>query len=807
MSGGASVNVPSSIPLIGGASIGSGNFLLDFSNDSNLSNDFGAGWGTINVQKLGLNLSFVTGFKAFFDGRIERIGAKSIPKTHSFIVDPGTKWLVMGADWENPNTNALFQVKAPNGSIFNESDFAANNIAIVDQLTDQNTKSVIVLNPTPGVWDIKPVNPAGLGNIEYSALRDSVTPTIQITDPATDVSGGNVAINYKAFDADSNAKISLFYDTDNQGFDGIKIANNLDEKDGAGNFVWNTEGVPTGDYYIYAMVMDENNAPVFTYSPGRVRVNEAADLSVTKTANADPVVVGNNLTYTITVTNNGSNDAKGVALTDTLPEGVTFVSASVNQTQQSNNNLIFELGDIANGASKTIDITVTPPTSGTITGTASVTSKTFDPEVANDTAILATTVTTSTVQAASTDLAVTTTNIPEPVNLGDNIAYTIAVTNNGPTTATGVVLTDTLPLGANFVSAEPSKGTVTSESNVFSVSQDSGDPNADLPQSQSFEKVIANLGDLNTGETATVTITANSSAAGTLLNTATLTSNESDPNTTNNFSTQTITVNPVVPAPVDLELSKTVNNPNPNLGDQITFTITLTNKGPGVASGIKVTDILPPGLSFVSADSIYGTYDSNTGVWDVGNMRDNLTRTLNISAQVNTPGSIITNATLLSLGENDINPTNNQTSLTINPIGSNSSNSVQKVPIVGTPGNDYLVGTFETDFIYGWAGNDILIGGLGQDILGGGPGFDTFVLPTKEATATPFLADTIVDFQLGVDRIGLTDGLTVSNLALIPLNNNTAIQIVKTNQILGVVAAVSPNQLTNSFVGWNLLWM
>lgn len=785
MSGDASVNVPNSVPLIGGAQIGSGNFLLNFSNDNDLSNDFAAGWGTIKVQKLGPEISFVKGFKGYFDGKVETIGAKNVPETNSFIVEPSTQWLVMGADWENPTTNALFQVKTPNGAILNESDFAANNIAIVDQLTDQNTKSVIVLNPAPGVWDINPVNSAGLGNIKYSAFRDSVAPTIQITDPATDVSGGNVAINYNAFDADSNAKVSLFYDTDNQGFDGIQIVDNLEEKDGAGNFAWNTEGVPNGDYYIYAMAMDENNAPVFSYSTGRVRVTETADLSVTKTANADPVVVGNNLTYTITVTNNGSNNARGVTLTDTLPEGVKLVSASVNPNQQSDKDLIFDLGDIANGTSKTVNLTITPPTSGTITGTASVTSKTFDPDVANDTDILATTVSAPTVDVASTDLAVTTTNTPAPLNLGDKVTYNLAVTNNSPTKATGVKLTNSLPSGLKEILITPSKGSVLEGNEVFT----------------------ANLGELNSGETAMIAINATSIAAGDLINTASITSNETDSNSSNNFITQTLTVNPVDPAPADLELTKTVSNPNPNVGDQITFTLSLTNKGPGIASSIKVADILPPGLSFISANSIQGTYDSNTGIWDVGNMRDNLTRTLNISAQVNTPGSIITNATLLSLGETDINPTNNQTSLTINPIGSNSSNSVQKVPIVGTPGNDYLVGTFETDFIYGWAGNDILIGGLGQDILGGGPGFDTFVLPTKEATANPFLADTIVDFQLGVDRIGLTDGLTASNLALIPLNNHTAIQIAANNQTLGVVAGVSPNQLTNSFVGWNSLWM
>lgn len=814
---------------------------IQYRNNSSTSDDFINFWGKINIPfaNIGLaNVPLIDVGKRFYylEGRTENLG-KELPQTNSFTVDSGTKWSLLSADWDNPSIgNVQVRVKTPNGNFIEEADFAANNIAIVDDLTSPQSRTVVVANPSPGVWDIELVNPTGLGEVQYSAFRDSVAPTIQITDPATDVSGGNVAINYNAFDADSNAKVSLFYDTDNQGFDGIQIVDNLEEKDGAGNFAWNTEGVPNGDYYIYAMAMDENNAPVFSYSTGRVRVTETADLSVTKTANADPVVIGNNLTYTITVTNNGSNNARGVTLTDTLPEGVKLVSASVNPNQQSDNDLIFDLGDIANGTSKTVNITITPPTSGTITGTASVTSKTFDPDVANDTDILATTVSTPTVDVASTDLAVTTTNTPAPLNLGDKVTYNLAVTNNSPTKATGVKLTNSLPSGLKEILITPSKGSVLEGNEVFT----------------------ANLGELNSGETATIAINATSIAAGDLINTASITSNETDSNSSNNFITQTLTVNPVDPAPVDLELTKTVSNSNPNVGDQITFTLTLTNKGPGIASSIKVADILPPGLSFISANSIQGTYDSNTGIWDVGNMRDNLTRTLNISAQVNTPGSIITNATLLSLGETDLNPGNNQASLTINTIGSNGSIPNQKAPILGTPGNDNLVGTFEPDLIYALAGNDTisgigesdtiygnegddfingnvtndliiggkgndillggkgndqiygdvgndtLIGGFGQDILVSGPDVDTFVLPTKAAVVNDFLGDIIRDFQVGTDKIGLTDGLTFSNLILVSVENKTVIQIAENRQTLGVVDGVLPNQLSNSFVSVNL---
>lgn len=196
--------------------------------------------------------------------------------------------------------------------------------------------------------------------------------------------------------------------------------------------------------------------------------------------------------------------------------------------------------------------------------------------------------------------------------------------------------------------------------------------------------------------------------------------------------------------------------------------------------------------------------------------------------------------------------------LTINTIGSGGSIPNQKFPILGTPGNDNLVGTLEPDLIYGLtgndtiggigesdtiygnegddfingnvtndliiggkgndlllggkgndqiygdAGNDTLIGGFGQDILVGGSDVDTFVLPTKAAVVNDSLGDIIRDFQVGIDKIGLTDGLTFSNLILVSVENKTVIQIAENRQTLGVVDSVSPSQLSNSFVSVNL---
>src|SRR5205807_2563309 len=83
-----------------------------------------------------------------------------------------------------------------------------------------------------------------------------------------------------------------------------------------------------------------------------------------------------------------------------------------------------------------------------------------------------------------------------------------------------------------------------------------------------------------------------------------------DPNTANNSASATET-----PQQADLVLTKTVNNPTPNVGDTITFTITLSDAGPNSATSVTVQDALPAGLTFVSATPSQGAYNSGTGLW------------------------------------------------------------------------------------------------------------------------------------------------------------------------------------------------
>ena len=120
-----------------------------------------------------------------------------------------------------------------------------------------------------------------------------------------------------------------------------------------------------------------------------------ADLSITKTDSPDPVVQGNNLTYTVKVTNGGPLDATGVVVTDNLPNSteVDFVSAksTLGTCQKAGNVVTCELGTVANGDTQTVTIVVKAKKSGTLSNTATVVSP-EDNTPANNSATAATTV-------------------------------------------------------------------------------------------------------------------------------------------------------------------------------------------------------------------------------------------------------------------------------------------------------------------------------------------------------------------------------------------------------------------------------
>ena len=181
-----------------------------------------------------------------------------------------------------------------------------------------------------------------------------------------------------------------------------------------------------------------------------------ADLAIVKAAAPSPVVAGTQLTYTFTSTNNGPSSATGVTVTDTLPAGETFVSATTSQgtTSFANDTLTVALGNMASGgtATTTVLVNVASSDTGTLTNTANITGNQFDPNLTNNTSTVVTPVT------QEADLAIVKSGSPDPVDAGKSLTYTLTATNNGPSDDTGVTVVDTLPPGVSYASSTSTQG-------------------------------------------------------------------------------------------------------------------------------------------------------------------------------------------------------------------------------------------------------------------------------------------------------------------------------------------------------------
>ncbi|MFB2920995.1 Calx-beta domain-containing protein [Aerosakkonema funiforme] len=346
MSGSANVTIPDSVPIFGGWEVAEGNALIKYRKDNSSSNNFVAGWGTIDL----FFDEIVGGIKVDFDGNWQSIGAEEIASLEKesklnvansllgveeanssasdvFFVEPGSEWVLLGVKWSNPaNGEVPIEIQAPDGTIFTEADMVNNDyIRVVEELSSPTKKTIAILKPETGNWSIALPDTTNLGDVQFAALKNTLAPTVELTSVNQDVSDSNVIVNYNAFDADSDAQISLFYDTDRDGKDGILITEALTETDGSGNFVWNTEKVATGDYYIYAMVTDENSVPDFNYSLDRVSIIEAGAPKQVDNLQANPIA-DNQLQLTWSAVENASYylvsytaDAAGEFYTDTVP--------------------------------------------------------------------------------------------------------------------------------------------------------------------------------------------------------------------------------------------------------------------------------------------------------------------------------------------------------------------------------------------------------------------------------------------------------------------------------------------------------
>ena len=323
-------------------------------------------------------------------------------------------------------------------------------------------------------------------------------------------------------------------------------------------------------------------------TPGNDSVNEDTailglpDLTVSVTDDPDPVIAGQNLTYNVTVMNPGTAAATSTVLDVTLDAGLSYVSGSqpapVAGSLQgtvvctpNGSSVSCDLGTIAAQGSKPVSIvtSVDPGQTAALSSQFDVSTVDTESNDSNNGATEGTTVTTS------TDLSITKSDSPDPVITGETLTYLFTATNNGPSDATGVVVTDTLPAGVTYLSSNPSI-----------CSQD--------------EDLFCNIGSLSAEQSSqfTVDVTVNA-APGQLSNSAAISGSQSDPIGGNDSAVELTTVDPAIV--VDLTVAVT-DLPDPVVaGTDLTYNVTVMNEGSGEATNSVLDVTLGAGLSLESA--------------------------------------------------------------------------------------------------------------------------------------------------------------------------------------------------------------
>ena len=397
-----------------------------------------------------------------------------------------------------------------------------------------------------------------------------------------------------------------------------------------------------------------------------------ADIAITKTVDATSTLPGDTLHYTITAIANGPQASTGVVATDTLPSGLTFVNATTSaSTTYDSSTGSWTIGTLLPNATATLQIAATVNATGTagttITNQATIaeSSTLTDTNTANNIA-QATTMVGNASSSNQADLAIVkTVDNANPVT-GTDVNFTIVVTNNGPATDSMINGFDQMPAGLATISATTSAST-----------------------SYNLGTGVWTIGTLAPNATATLAIEAEVSApAGTVItNTATVSSTLAsiiDPNPANNSSSVTLNVQSSgggctsncgggnTPS-AEIGIVKTVDNANPASGSTIHYTLTVNATGPSASFGVVADDILPSGITFVSATSSEGSYASSTGIWTIGTMNNGTNATLTITAMVTAAnGTKITNTGTVHESPTVVDPLsgNNSSSVTIDVGGS-----------------------------------------------------------------------------------------------------------------------------------------
>jgi uncharacterized repeat protein (TIGR01451 family) len=348
-------------------------------------------------------------------------------------------------------------------------------------------------------------------------------------------------------------------------------------------------------------------------------VVSAPILNISKTAAPSPVVAGQDLTYTITYSNTGNENAANTVITDTIPANTTFKSATGGGTH-AGGVVTWNIGTLnAKSGNRTVTLTVT--TSATLADGATITNNTYNIDCDQTAMVSGTPLVTNVIKPVLTVAKTAATT----ADLGTDITYTINYGNTGGAVATLVVLTDNVPTGTTFKSATGG-GTL------------------------SGSTVTWNLGNLASGASGSVTMTVTLPASG-LADQSKISNDTYSIDCAETDAVAGVKFDTTVNAPI-LSVSKVAQVGGTTVvqipaGDDLTYVITYRNMGHMAASGVVITDTVPTNTTFKSAAN-GGTHASGVVTWNVGTVAAGATSTVSfvVTVQSGLPnGTLLNNAT------------------------------------------------------------------------------------------------------------------------------------------------------------------
>jgi uncharacterized repeat protein (TIGR01451 family) len=435
-------------------------------------------------------------------------------------------------------------------------------------------------------------------------------------------------------------------------------------------------------------------------------VTPVSDLAVAVSAVPSTVLAGASLTYTVKVTNLGPSPATGVTLTDALPAGPALATSASSQGSCSGTSTVTcAIGAIANGATATITLVVSPgagDVGSPLTDTASVSGNEPDPVSGNDQAQASATV------SPAADLAVSGSASSAAVDAGSQVEVSFDVADQGPSPASSGTLTATLPAGVSLASAPSAPG--------GSCAVVSG-------------TVTCPLGPLANGGHAAVTLALTPGAS--IANAAFVVSaqaaaTEADPNSTNSTAQVSVNVNALPPS-ADVSLALATDRPSIAAGGTATLTATITNHGPAKATAVRLHGTVPAAATLVSVSGS-GNCATAPFACNLGDLAPGASATVTAVVRAPDAGTLAVSADVVA-AQADPTAANNHAAVSLAVTADANGCTIVGTPgpdvLVGTPGRDVICGLAGNDRIYGRGGNDRILGGPGNDVIYGGNGNDT----------------------------------------------------------------------------------